>query len=108
MERDYSVNRKIKEFIEETDKKPSAVADKAGIRRDTFSRIINKKRVVYADEILPICSALGVSVGYLFGETVQVNATAKGRYSEDLAFGEGMAFMTRERESSENLRTTGG
>lgn len=64
----YDVNRTIKEIITKNDKKMSAVADKAGIRRDTFSRIVNSKRVVYADELLPICRALGVSIEMLLAE----------------------------------------
>lgn len=68
MKREYAVNKRIREIIEENDKKQSLVADRAGIRRDTFSRIVNLKRPVYAEEVLPICYALGVSVECLFGE----------------------------------------
>ena len=68
MKREYAVNRRIKEIINENDKKQSAVADKAGIRRDVFSRIVNLRRPVYAEEVLPICKAMGVSVEYLFEE----------------------------------------
>lgn len=64
----FSTNRRIKRIIDENDKKSGAVADRAGIRRDTFSRIINCKRPVYADEIKPICSALGISVSALYEE----------------------------------------
>lgn len=56
----YLVNKRICEIIDEEKQKPCAVADKAGIRRDVFSRIIHGKRVVFADELLPICNALGV------------------------------------------------
>lgn len=69
MKREYAVNRRIKEFIVENDKSKSAIADKAGIDRGVFSRIVNMKRSVYAQEVLPICKALGVSVEYLFEET---------------------------------------
>ena len=64
--RSMEVNLKIKEIIDREDKRPSAIADKAGIRRDVFSRILNLKRVVYADEVLPICRALGCTVDELF------------------------------------------
>lgn len=67
MEKPFVVNKNIRTFIEDMDKKPSAVADRAGIRRDIFSRIIHCKRPVYADEVVPIAKALGVSVGDLFG-----------------------------------------
>ncbi len=66
MEHSFKVNRFIKNFILQNDKKPSAIADKAGIRRDTFSRIINEKRPVYADEVIPLCQALGTTVADMF------------------------------------------
>lgn len=68
MEDRFSTNRRVRSIIKENDKKSTAVADRAGIRRDTFSRIINCKRPLYADEILPICKALGVSVSELYAE----------------------------------------
>lgn len=64
--RDYSVNQRIKKIIENEDKRPSAIADKASIRRDTFSRILRCQRPLYADEITPICKAMGISVNELF------------------------------------------
>lgn len=60
MARDYSINQKVHDFIRANDKKPSAIADKAGIRRDTFSRIINSRRPIYADELIPILVAAGM------------------------------------------------
>lgn len=68
MKREFAVNRRIKEFIVENDKNQSAVADKAGIERGVFSRIVNLRRPVYAEEVIPICKAMGVSVEYLFEE----------------------------------------
>ena len=68
MSKPYIVNKNIKQRIESEDKRPSAVADRAGIRRDVFSRIINSKRPVYADEVVPIARALGVSIESLFAE----------------------------------------
>lgn len=64
--RDYSVNMEIKRIIESEDKRPSAIADKSNIRRDTFSRILRCQRPVYADEIIPICKAVGIGVDKLF------------------------------------------
>lgn len=46
MSQAYVVNRNIKRIIDDADKRPSAVADKAGIRRDIFSRIMHCKRPV--------------------------------------------------------------
>lgn len=71
MKRDFLVNRNIGRVIEENDKKRTAVADKAGMRRDTFSRIVKCKRPVYADEICPIAAALGVPIDELFKEEQQ-------------------------------------
>lgn len=68
MQSRFLVNRNVKAFMVRNDKKSSAVADRAGIRRDVFSRIVNSRRPVYADEVLPICKALGVSVEELFRE----------------------------------------
>ena len=60
MARDYSINKAICNFIVDNDKKAGAIADKAGIRRDTFSRIVNCRRVIFADELLPILNAAGM------------------------------------------------
>lgn len=69
MSKPFVVNRNIKRYIEQMDKKPSAVADRAGMRREIFSRIIHCKRPVYADEVIPIATAMGVSIESLFTES---------------------------------------
>jgi transcriptional regulator with XRE-family HTH domain len=66
MERNYEINRRIRKLMGCNDKKPEAVADRAGIRRSTFSRIINEKRPVFADEIPHMAAALGCSIEELF------------------------------------------
>lgn len=71
MSKTFVVNKNVKRIIDDADKRPSAVADKAGIRRDIFSRIINCRRPVYADEVIPIATALQVSVEELFKEGVK-------------------------------------
>lgn len=68
VKRDYSVNQRIKEIIDNEDKRPSAIADKANIRRDIFSRILRCQRPLYADEIVPICNAVGIAVDELFNQ----------------------------------------
>lgn len=68
----YSINRVIRAYIEENDKKSGAVADKAGIRRDVFSRIICSRRPIYADELVPILNALGMSLD----EVIEATRTA--------------------------------
>ena len=67
VKRDYSINERLRKFIIENDKKPSRIADKAGIRRDTFSNILSGKRVIFAEEVPIIAEAVGCSVDYLFG-----------------------------------------
>lgn len=66
MTQQYVVNKNIKKLIHSMDKRTGAVADRAGIRRDVFSRIVNCKRPVYADEVIPIALALGVGIEDLF------------------------------------------
>lgn len=68
MARDYSINQKVRDFILDNDKKPGAIADKAGIRRDTFSRIINCRRPIYADELVPILLAAGMPLEIVIAE----------------------------------------
>lgn len=67
VKRDYSINERLREFLREHDKMPSRIADKAGIRRDTFSNILSCKRVVFAEEVTKIAEAAGCTVDYLLG-----------------------------------------
>lgn len=67
VKRDYSINERLRDFLIKHDKMPSRIADKAGIRRDTFSNIISSKRVVFAEELPKIAEAAGCSVDYLLG-----------------------------------------
>lgn len=66
MNRDYTVNENVRRIIVENDKKVGAVADRAGIRRDTFSRILHNRRPIFADELVPIAVALGVTLEDMF------------------------------------------
>lgn len=67
VKRDYTINDRLREFLTDNDKMPSRVADKAGIRRDTFSNILAGKRVVFAEEVSKIADAAGCTVSYLLG-----------------------------------------
>ena len=67
VKRDYSINERLRKFLVKHDKMPSRVADKAGIRRDTFSNIISGRRVVFAEELPKIAEAAGCSLEYLLG-----------------------------------------
>lgn len=51
----------LKKYINDSCLKQSAVAEKSGIRKDTFSRILNGKRRIFGEEIARICLALGKS-----------------------------------------------
>lgn len=67
VKRDYQINQRLNKYILENDKRPSRLADKAGIRRDTFSAILGGRRPIYAEEVVSICNAAGCTVGYLLG-----------------------------------------
>ena len=56
----YGVNRRIRKFIEDNDKRSGAIAEKAGIRKDVFSRMMCCRRPIYAEELVPILNALGM------------------------------------------------
>lgn len=51
----------LQKYIDDNCLKQSAIAEKAGIRKDTFSRILNGKRRIFGEEIAGICLALGKS-----------------------------------------------
>ncbi len=55
----------LKTYMEDKLIKSSSVADKAGIRRDSFSRILSGGRRIFAEEAASICEVLGVSFEYL-------------------------------------------
>jgi len=48
----------LSNLINENCLKQSALAQKANIRADIFSRIMNKRRRIFADEIARICNAI--------------------------------------------------
>lgn len=60
MRKDDSINRAIYNFLKENDKSTTAIADKAGIDRAIFSRILHSRRPIYADELIPILNAAGM------------------------------------------------
>lgn len=68
VKRNYDINNRLRMYIVENDKRPSILADKAGIRRDTFSAILASRRPIYAEEIVPICKAVGCSLDYLLSK----------------------------------------
>ncbi len=68
MQRDYTINRRLAEHLYQNDKKISAVADRAGIRRDVFSKIIHSRRPIYANELVPILNAAGLTLESVVGD----------------------------------------
>jgi len=66
----FTVNKNIARLLRNTGQRQAEVTDKAGIGRKVFSNIVRCKRKVYADEVVPIAMAMGVSVESLFVESV--------------------------------------
>ena len=66
MERSFSTNLALKKIIEKKCVSKAKLAAAAGIRADILSRIVNCKRPIYADEVTPLCEALGISINELF------------------------------------------
>ena len=56
-----AVYEKVRAYIEESGLKQVAVAEKAGIPKNTFNAILNGKRTLYADDLRAICLALNIS-----------------------------------------------
>lgn len=56
-----SVYQKVRAYIDKNGLKQVAVAEKAGIPKNTFNAILNGKRTLYADDLRAICLALNVS-----------------------------------------------
>ena len=52
----------LKRYIEDNLIKQAALAEKAGMRGDVFSRLLNTERRVYGDEIASICDAIGLTL----------------------------------------------
>lgn len=66
MERSFLPNLALGRIIEEKCVSKAKLAAAAGMRADILSRIVNCKRPLYADEIAPLCKALGISINELF------------------------------------------
>lgn len=66
----FTVNKNIERILRETGQRQSDAADRAGFSRAVFSNIVRCKRKVYANEVVPIALAIGVSIEELFAEGV--------------------------------------
>ena len=51
----------LKSYIEDNLIKHTALAEKAGIRKDVFSRLLNTNRRIYGDEVASICNTIGLT-----------------------------------------------
>lgn len=63
-----AVNRAIARELERQGLRKTETARKAALSPAVLSNIVNLRRKVYADELVPIAAALGVSVEALFRE----------------------------------------
>lgn len=73
----FVVNKNIARILKEKGIRQKEVALKAGFGVMVISNIVNCKRNVYADEVVPIALALGVQIEELFREE-RKNQTGKG------------------------------
>ena len=59
-----SINRKLRDLINQNGIKQSHIAQKTGISADTISKILNGDRRILADEFLTICEALEIDPNF--------------------------------------------
>lgn len=63
---EYVVNKSIVRILREKGMRQKDAADRAGMDEGVFSNIVRCRRKVYADEVIPIARAIGVSIEELF------------------------------------------
>ena len=71
MTNDFAVNRRVAAYILDKRLVKKTVDERWGVSPQVLSNVLTCKRKLYADEIIPLANALGVSVGYLLGEDEQ-------------------------------------
>lgn len=64
------VAEKMRKYVVEKGLKQSAIAQKANMREDTLSTILNGKRKLTVDEYITLCIAMGVSPMAFIQDTV--------------------------------------
>ena len=62
MKQDYGANRKLRRLLAERGMDVWELADRSGVHCGCLCRALREKRPLYADELLPLARALGVSV----------------------------------------------
>lgn len=67
MKRDYGANRELRRLLEERGMTGEEAAARSGIRYDSLCLALREERPLYADELLPLARALGVTAEALLG-----------------------------------------
>lgn len=67
MKRDYAANRELKRLLAERGMGTEELAARSGIGFDSLCRVLRETRPLYANELLPLARALGVSADALLG-----------------------------------------
>lgn len=67
MKRDYGANRELRRLLGERGMNAAELAARSGIHYGCLCRALREERPLYADELLPLARALGVSVETLLG-----------------------------------------
>ena len=62
----FTVNKNMGRLLRQMGKSQASVSRRSGISSAVLSKIVRCKRKVYADEVVPIATAMGVSVESLF------------------------------------------
>ena len=62
-----TVSESIRSYLKEKGIMFAAVADKTGMRRDSFTRCMNGNRKITVDEYIRICKALNVPLDQFAG-----------------------------------------
>lgn len=67
---DFVVNN-IKRIIREKGFRKKYIAERAGFSEQQFSYILNGRKVLRVEYLLPIASALGIEIGELFEQNAE-------------------------------------
>ncbi len=66
--RNYSINKRIAKIVNQKGIIQSRIAKAIGMPPETLNRILKCKRVIFADEIKPICDFIGVGIEEVLGD----------------------------------------
>ncbi len=67
MKADYGPNRELRRLQEERGMNTAELAARSGVHYGVLCRALREERPLYAEELLPLARALGVSVDALLG-----------------------------------------